>query len=139
MHARSNAWVRAAYESITAGLAGLVLFYGLVVATHAAFRPRAGACLNDSECHAGAFCDRDACVPRAASYFTPASFGKACTNDSECGGYLCVDDRCRSCAGDDECAEQPSGQTVCTTLALTEGSRCAGRKPASSAQANARF
>ncbi len=127
MPARSNAWARAVHELATPALAGLALFYGLVVATHAVFRPRGAACLADSECPAATFCDRDACAPLPASYFTPRSFGTECSSDRECGGYLCIADRCRSCAADDECSAQASGQAVCMTGALTAGSRCAPR------------
>jgi hypothetical protein len=105
-------------------LGGIVLFYLMVVATHAAFRPRGAACTSDADCPVRTFCDRDACVASHALGLTSPSFGAACEQSLECdGGYLCVDGRCRSCASDDECRDE-LGAPACTMNVLTQGSHC---------------
>ena len=60
------------------------------------------ACTQDEQCGDG-FCDRGRC---AAIWSGSMSFGQRCGGDIGCGGYLCLEDRCRSCVADDECKEK---------------------------------
>src|SRR2546428_5672493 len=87
-----------------------------------------GACARDDDCDSD-FCDRGSCVdwidsktvyrqpcgnaptpppviippgnPRPPEYPMPDMSG---INAWDCGGYLCIDDRCRSCASNADCA-----------------------------------
>src|SRR4051794_38579564 len=105
MDSKAVSRTRLARAWAPATLCGFMLFYGLVVATQSAFRPRGAECVEDSECGSGTFCDRDACVPLQSPVFTPRAFGAACDRDEVCGGYLCIAERCRSCAAEDECLQ----------------------------------
>lgn len=64
--------------------------------------PEAEGCSSDTECQTG-FCDRGSC---AEPDIDGNRYGADCAENSlrdECGGYLCQDGRCRSCASDNEC------------------------------------
>src|ERR1051325_8339120 len=72
--------------------------------------PAGGACERDTDCRSG-FCDRDVCN----DVFEGRVRGGECEPESAvdgprevrldrgCGGYLCMDGRCRSCQSDVEC------------------------------------
>jgi hypothetical protein len=106
-------------------------------------------CTNDNECGDG-FCDRGKCAPiwtwthiygqrcDALQLYHPRyacpAFGSPMVprcdlmpTSTRCGGYLCLDDRCRSCESNDEC-EKLTGSpgAVCTAPGqIAAGRGCA--------------
>jgi hypothetical protein len=64
-------------------------------------------CTKDDECGDG-FCDRGRC---AAIWTYRERYGQRCEGDDGCRSYLCVDERCRSCVSDEECAHTESWQS----------------------------
>jgi hypothetical protein len=105
-------------------------------------RTRSGdRCVLDADC-ASAFCDRGIC----ADTLGKGSYGAACEpipphseqhepppqpgevrnsrNVHVCGGYLCIDRRCRSCQSESEC---PLAGSTCANFDGWPGKQC-GRK-----------
>jgi hypothetical protein len=67
-------------------------------------------CMHDLECGDG-FCDRGRC---AAIWDFGRTYGQECEilpTIHQCGGWLCLDGRCRSCVSDEECKSQLGGGT----------------------------
>jgi len=72
-------------------------------------------CTYDADC-ASWFCDRGFC---AEADETKGHYGWACESEpsvpvrqvNPCGGYLCIDQRCRSCQSDAECRKYQKGPT----------------------------
>lgn len=70
--------------------------------------PHDAACVRDDDCRSG-YCDRGICV----ELYGPDNYGRECPpvlplsapgwQENTCGGYLCLDGRCRSCQSDAEC------------------------------------
>jgi hypothetical protein len=56
-------------------------------------------CREDSECGDG-FCDRGRCAP-----IWEDTYGQRCTMNCQCGSFLCLWGRCRSCLHHAECIE----------------------------------
>lgn len=101
------------------------------------------ACAIDNECGDG-FCDRGKCAPiwtwthiygqrcdALHSYHpetcpsTPA--GPRCDLMPSCGGYLCLDGRCRSCVSNDECVELLGPRGECSDPGDGRAGRGCGR------------
>jgi hypothetical protein len=89
---------------------------------------KSGICTRDADCRSG-FCDRGLCL----RLFGPVGgYGAQCEPlpppeerpkrppgwimkwgpEDECGNYLCIDRRCRSCQSDAECDERSTCNTV---------------------------
>jgi hypothetical protein len=97
---------------------------------------RRGACATDPECGPSAFCDRGTCAPEQKQGVLP-NYGRACTPldrsiptgsgvpsvADPCGGYVCLEQRCRSCVSDDECRTL-KGSPTCGTAAGFPGRTC---------------
>jgi hypothetical protein len=82
-------------------------------------------CTKDEDCESG-FCDRVVCaeIVKKGNYAVPcepptpvlqppephpdmpATWYRSYWPEKTCGGYLCIDNRCRSCRSDAECATQ---------------------------------
>jgi len=111
-----------------------------------------GSCIQDADCPSS-FCDRGICAkpvseahygiecepvtPYALSPPPPppppgmVSSGRRSVPATECGAYLCVEGRCRSCQSDDECGYW-RGAPFCFAGVdyggpLPPGKRCLGR------------
>jgi len=75
-----------------------------------------GACARDADCRSG-FCDRDVCVDVFEEHWRgsecdgkpPVDVPRAERRNRGCGGFLCLDMRCRSCTSDAECASYLGG------------------------------
>jgi hypothetical protein len=61
------------------------------------------ACSEDGECGDG-FCDRGRCAPIWEEWY-----GQRCTLACQCGPFLCLEGRCRSCLHHGECVENKTG------------------------------
>jgi hypothetical protein len=107
--------------------------------------PHGTACVRDRACRSG-FCDAGICVhlygkgnygrdceplppvvapePGADGPMPAEIIGRALREDG-CGGYLCIDRRCRSCAQDSECRDA-LGSPACVEVAEYLGRSCAG-------------
>jgi hypothetical protein len=105
-------------------------------------------CTNDNECGDG-FCDRGKCAPiwswthiygqkcDALRLYHPSTcpaFGSPlvprCDMMPLCGGYLCLDGRCRSCESDNECIELIGlPGAVCTPSGQIAAGRGCARPP----------
>jgi hypothetical protein len=62
------------------------------------------ACTKDEQCGDG-FCDRGRCAPMS----TRSPYGRRCEvlpTIHQCGVYLCLDGRCRSCVSVAECVKE---------------------------------
>ena len=57
------------------------------------------ACSEERECGDG-FCDRGRCAP-----IWEVEYGQRCTMTCQCGPFLCLEGRCRSCLHHTECVE----------------------------------
>jgi hypothetical protein len=79
--------------------------------------PNRSACKADDQCESG-LCDRDICMDIGG--LRNGNFGRACEPlkpfaqrtsrpEDECGGYICLDGRCRSCVSDAECTYWKGG------------------------------
>lgn len=91
-----------------------------------------GQCAMDADC-ASSFCDRDTCTEPGQ----PDTYGRSCgpvplnvdTGEPDwsldvCGGYQCIEGRCRSCFDDQECVAKASGlATSIVTCGLVPGWR----------------
>ncbi len=91
------------------------------------------ACNDDSECPDG-FCDRGEC--RSEGAMGRETYGRDCDappissstgrpdlTNYACGAYLCIQNRCRSCATDQECATQ-LGSPTCGSPTGWPGRSC---------------
>lgn len=98
------------------------------------------ACTADRHCKSG-LCDRGFCT--SIGGMLNAGHGEPCEplppfeqrnpkhdhrRDQQCGGYLCLDGRCRSCTSDSECIYWEGGGTCDYTPGLP-GKRCGNHKP----------
>jgi hypothetical protein len=73
------------------------------------------ACREDRECGDG-FCDRGRCAP-----IWEDRYGQRCTMTCQCGPFLCLEGRCRSCLHHTECVENGNScgwYEVTTTFSL---------------------
>ena len=64
------------------------------------------ACSEDEECGDG-FCDRGRCAPIWENWY-----GQRCATACQCGPFVCLEGRCRSCLHHAECVN-PHGGNVC--------------------------
>ena len=91
------------------------------------------ACKADDQCESG-LCDRDMCM--GIGGLRNGNFGRACEPlepfaqrthrpEDECGGYICLDGRCRSCVSDAECMYW-KGLGRCEHEIGVPGSSCGG-------------
>jgi hypothetical protein len=80
-------------------------------------------CTRDDQCGDG-FCDRDRCSPHATRE-QRYSFGLECDPliPSRCGGFLCIDGKCRSCVSDAECMKEQDSPT-CGVFGQLPGKSC---------------
>jgi len=103
---------------------------------------RGEPCAHDGDC-ASQFCDRGVCAepgtkgnygepcePPAPIVLTPpprpdmpSTWYRSRWSENKCGGYLCVDKRCRSCQSDAECNHQSTGMT-CSSRGDWPGKGC---------------
>lgn len=98
-------------------------------------RPAYTECTEDAQC-ASSFCDRGKCAN--ADFLAEHNYGEVCVSGppqapsedlrvappgGRCEGYLCVDQRCRSCQSDAECNEGP-GDLKCIYLSNWPGKVC---------------
>jgi hypothetical protein len=100
-------------------------------------------CANDSECGDG-FCDRGTCAPiwtwtqiygqrcDALHFYHPetcpsTAAGPRCDLMPSCGGYLCLDGRCRSCVSHDECVDLLGPRGECSDPGDSRAGRGCGR------------
>jgi hypothetical protein len=94
--------------------------------------PNGSACKADHDCESG-LCDRDICMdigaPRSLSH------GEACDPlppmaqrsgrlEDPCGGYICLDGRCRSCISNEECRNWKGGDSTCDHNIGLPGNSC---------------
>lgn len=84
------------------------------------------SCGSDAACESG-FCDRGLCAKPGPNL----TYGAQCDPTppggyDRCGGYLCIEHRCRSCTQDAECKEG-SPVSTCNDYADEPGRSC-GRK-----------
>jgi hypothetical protein len=107
---------------------------------------RRATCATDPECGPSAFCDRGTCAPEQKQGVLP-NYGRACSPldrsiptgngvpsvADPCGGYVCLEQRCRSCVSDDECRTL-KGSPTCGTAPGFPGRTC-GRYDSPSADA----
>jgi hypothetical protein len=97
--------------------------------------PRGLACARDCDC-ISSFCDHGICadspIPGAGNYGrgpckpgTPPGLapGMSTILPEFCGGYVCVDQRCRSCQSDAECQER-SSECRCLSVHGLPGKQC---------------
>jgi hypothetical protein len=86
------------------------------------------ACDSDRAC-GGRFCDNRSCAAAEGVYgaaCTPAHRTKEGFLDGklhQCGAYLCIEARCRSCTTDEQCRTE-LGAPRCVALAGLPGKRC---------------
>lgn len=122
---------------------GLVGIMALIWAgCGASLSPRTGRtggamCADDTDCRSG-FCDRGVCIERSDSPSNPFNYGGSCSSvppsttpkpgqpDPECGQYLCVKGRCRSCKSDEECRSYFGAGTCDNSpwLRMSQGTAC---------------
>ena len=81
------------------------------------------ACDRDTDCRS-VFCDYGTCADPG-----PLRYGLACTpqpprGPSQCGSYICVDGRCRSCQSDAECRYWKGSPTCGVFQDIRRGRAC---------------
>jgi hypothetical protein len=134
-------------QGLRLSLAMLALVVGGALALCCADAPLEGvgsACSSDDRCSSG-FCDLGRCADPTSSIVT---FANECRNPGpalnsgpigysgrengkfgHCAGFLCIDDRCRSCTSAKECYEA-LGYPSCYGSGEWPGKRCGSNPPA---------
>jgi hypothetical protein len=99
-------------------------------------RPNGDACTKDAECQS-LFCDRRICM--RSVYIGEHTYGAACvpappkppmedphvaSDRWQCEGFLCVDQRCRSCQSDVECQQGGASELKCLYFSDWPGKVC---------------
>jgi hypothetical protein len=96
------------------------------------------ACRADDHCQSG-LCDRGVCTfiggKRNQGHGEPCEQGPPVAKQSkdgrphdQCGAYICLDGRCRSCTSDSECIDSKGGGT-CEHVPGLPGKHCGNHKP----------